>query len=100
MGQRDEGQDGCQCGQDHGSGTLHGCLDNRMEWRQSRLLVMADLSNQDQRVAHQETRQCNQADQRIDAERLAPNKIRVGTTPIRPSGLVRKTMTIAEIERT
>jgi len=28
------------------------------------------------------------------------NRIRVGTTPIRPSGLVRNTMPIAEIERT
>ncbi|MNC25947.1 hypothetical protein D3C75_740570 [compost metagenome] len=28
------------------------------------------------------------------------NRISVGTTPISPSGLVRKTMTIAEIERT
>jgi len=29
-----------------------------------------------------------------------PNRISVGTTPINPSGLVRNTITIAEIERT
>ncbi len=60
---------------------------------------MMDLANQDQRIAHQDPRQGDQAHRGIDAKRLIEQQ-RVGTTPISPSGAVRKTMTIADSERT
>ncbi|MCY1220008.1 hypothetical protein D9M72_320070 [compost metagenome] len=70
MRQRYKGQDSRQRGQDHWPGTLHRGFDNSVERRQSRALVLVYLPDQDQRVAHQDARQCDQADQGVDAEWL------------------------------
>ncbi len=64
-----------------------------------RLLVMMDLANQDQRIAHQDPRQGDQAHQGIDAKRLIEQQQRRDHAN-QPSGAVRKTMTIADSERT
>ena len=57
----------------------------------------ADLTDQDERVAHQDSGQRDQPDQRVDAERLL-NSSKVGMTPMSPSGAVANTIVITEID--
>src|SRR4029079_7127307 len=47
MRQRNEGQHGGERRQDDWTGALHGGFDHRIKWRQSILLVAADLTDQD-----------------------------------------------------
>src|SRR5438445_4369234 len=58
--QRDEGEDGCERGQDDGPRPLNGRLDDRIERREPFLEVVADLPEQDERVAHQDARERDQ----------------------------------------
>lgn len=50
-----------QRGQQNRAGALHRRLHHRVERIEPRLLVMMDLANQDQRIAHQDPRQGDQA---------------------------------------
>ncbi|MNT70657.1 hypothetical protein D3C72_2090690 [compost metagenome] len=70
MRQRDERQDRGQGGEDHRAGTLHGGFHHGAEGVQSGVFVFADLPDQDERVAHQNAGQGDQANQRIDAKGL------------------------------
>src|SRR5687768_3986710 len=70
LGEGDECQHGSERGQNDRPGALHGRLDDGIEWRQSLLLVLADLPDQNERIAHQDSGQRDQPDQRVNAERL------------------------------
>src|SRR5207302_1893335 len=70
LGERSELQHGGERRQNDRTGALHGGLDHRVEWRQSILLVLADLVDQDERVAHQDSGKRDQSDQRVDAKWL------------------------------
>ena len=70
MSKRNEGQHRGEGRQDDRTGALHGGLDDGLEWRQSILLVLADLADQDERIAHKDSGKGDQPDQRVDAERL------------------------------
>ena len=61
---------GGERGQNDWTRALHGGLDDGIESRRSLRLVMADLADQDERVAHQDSGQRDQPDRRVDAERL------------------------------
>jgi hypothetical protein len=58
-----ERQHGGERGQNDRTGALHGGLDDGVERRQSILLVAADLTDQDERVAHQDSGKRDQTDQ-------------------------------------
>ena len=70
MGQRYERQDRRESRQDHGSCPLHCRFDNGMIIIEPCRLVLLDLLCQDKRVAHQDTRQSDQAENGVEAERL------------------------------
>ncbi len=61
MSERNERRDRRQRGQQNRAGALHRRLHHRVERIEPRLLVMMDLANQDQRIAHQDPRQGDQA---------------------------------------
>src|SRR5207245_9483107 len=67
MGERNERQHGGERGQNDRTGALHGGLDDGIEWRQSLLLAMAYLPDQDERVAHQASGPRSQPHQPGDA---------------------------------
>ena len=56
MGQRNEGEDGRQRGQQYRPGSLYRGLDDRIERVEPLAFVVMDLPDQDQRVAHQDAR--------------------------------------------
>ena len=70
MGERNERQDRRQRGQQNRAGALYCRLHHRVERIEPCLFVMVDLANQDQRIAHQDPRQGDQAHKSIDAKRL------------------------------
>jgi len=51
--ERDEGEDGSKCGQDHRACALYGRLDDGVEGIESALPLVLICPNQDQRIAHQ-----------------------------------------------
>src|SRR3989442_14382870 len=55
VGERNERQHRSERRQDDRTGALHGGLDHRIEWRQSIILVLAALANQEDRIAHEDS---------------------------------------------
>lgn len=69
MGQWDKRQNRRHGGKQHRPRALHGRFNHGVKRVKTLLLVMVDLSDQDQGGAHQDTGQGDQPYQRIDAER-------------------------------
>ena len=64
VGERNERQHRGKRRQNDRTGALHGGLDDGIEWRQSILLVLTDLSDHGRRVAHQDSSQRDHPDRR------------------------------------
>src|ERR1051325_1950134 len=68
--QRDEGEDGRERGQDDGPRPLNRRFYDGVERSEALLQIVVDLSEEDERVAHQDARERDEADEGVDAERL------------------------------
>ena len=70
MRQWDEREDGSERGQDDGPRTLNRRFYDGVERSEALLQIVVDLSEEDERVAHQDARERNEADEGVDTERL------------------------------
>ena len=70
----DEGQHGGKCGQDHGPRALHRGLDDGVIVVEAGSTVLLDLFGQDQRIAHQDAGQSDQAQNGVEAEGLVEDE--------------------------
>ena len=74
MRQGNKRQHGGHGGQQDRARALDRRFNHRLERLEALLLVMIDLTDQDQRIAHQNAGKGDQADQRVDAKRLIENQ--------------------------
>jgi hypothetical protein len=76
MRERNKCQNCGQRGQDDGSRPLDGGLDNRMIWIKAICLIGLNLTDQNECVSHQDTRQTDQPENDIKSKRLLKNEQR------------------------
>ena len=75
-----------------GPEAAHGCADDGLEAAEAGADILLDLVDQNHRVAHDDAKHGDGAQQRHKPERHVPNSSSAGTTPIRPSGAVSTTI--------
>ena len=74
VGERDEGQHRGRRRQNDRPGAPDGRFDDGIVVRQARRLIVMDLVHEDQSVAHQDARQRDQAEDRVEAEGLVEDQ--------------------------
>src|SRR5207247_6925605 len=76
MRERNKCEDCGQCGQNDWSRPLDGGLDNRMIWIKTICLIGMNLTDQNECIPHQDTRQTNQTENGVKSKRLMENQQR------------------------